>query len=52
MYYRERIINGVLHFKSTPNGKFKKFSKKQLTSRIVKLQNKDIEIPNNYKPFI
>ena len=38
MYYEEKIIDGVLHFKYSPDGKWRKFTDKQLTSKIEKLQ--------------
>jgi len=37
MYYRETIINGILHFKHTPNGKW-----------IRTLSNEDIESVKQY----
>lgn len=40
MYYAEKIIDGVLHFKTTPNGKWKEFSKQSLTDRITILEGK------------
>ena len=45
MYHEEKIINGVLHFKSTPRGKWVEFSKLQLMLRIEEkeLNNKVAE---------
>lgn len=39
MYYREEIIDGILHCKYLPNGKWYKLTDKQLTSKIEKLQS-------------
>jgi hypothetical protein len=40
MYYKEDIINGVLCFKTTPNGEWREFSKENLTKRIKELEEK------------
>lgn len=34
MYYEEKVINGILCYRLTPNGKFKEYTKKELTSKI------------------
>ena len=39
MYYKEEVINGVLCFKTTPNGEWKQFTLEQLTNKIVNLKN-------------
>lgn len=36
MYYAEKIINGVLHFKNTPNGEWIEVSKEKLTYELKK----------------
>ena len=38
MYYEEKVILGVLHFRSSPEGKWMKFGDIQLTERIKKLE--------------
>lgn len=38
MYYAEKIINGILHCKHTPNGKWIELSKERLTHKIVKME--------------
>ncbi len=40
MYYAEKIINEVLHYKTHPRGKWKEMSPKKLTQMILDLQNK------------
>lgn len=34
MYYQERVINGILHFRLTPDGEFREVSKEELTRRL------------------
>ena len=38
MYYVEETINGKLHYRSSPNGKWIEFSSKQLNKRITDLE--------------
>jgi len=38
MYYKEDYVNGVLCCKYSPNGKWIKLTKRQLTLRIIKLE--------------
>lgn len=38
MYYSEKIIDGILHSKSHPNGAYKPLTPEQLTAKIVKLE--------------
>lgn len=33
MYYEEKIINGVLHHRSTPTGLFKPFTPEEMTAK-------------------
>lgn len=35
MYYTEKVINGILHYKTTPTGKWKPVSIEELTRRVV-----------------
>jgi hypothetical protein len=37
MYREEKIINGVLHWRSTPNGEWHKYSDSALTDRVSEL---------------
>jgi hypothetical protein len=34
MYYEERIINGVLSWRNTPDGQWTPFTAKQLTNKL------------------
>ena len=38
MYYDERVINGVLCYRTTPNGCWRHVSAETLTTRLVKAQ--------------
>lgn len=40
MFYEEKIINGVLCFRTMPNTPFVEFSKERLTIRIGELEQK------------
>mgnify|MGYP003692044225 CR=1 FL=1 len=40
MYYAEKIINGVLHYRTHPRGKWREISPLKLTQKILDLQNK------------
>jgi hypothetical protein len=44
MYYQEKIINGVLMFKTTPNGDWKPISPEELTKRLQKLQKVSLDL--------
>ena len=35
MYYEEKVIDGVLHYKTTPSGKWKPLSLEALTKRVI-----------------
>lgn len=35
MYYREEVINGILCFKTTPNGEWKQVSAQEMTTRLL-----------------
>ena len=41
MFYQEKIINGILHFRNSPKGKWIEMTKEQLT-KIITRQNKRI----------
>ncbi len=40
MYYVEKLINGELHYKNTPNGMWFRFSHKMLNDRIIDLEKR------------
>lgn len=40
MYYEEKVIDGVLHWRLTPTDEFKPFTAEELTDRVIKLQGK------------
>lgn len=39
MYYEERLINGILMFRSSPSGKWVMPSMKQLSQRIIDMKD-------------
>jgi len=39
MYYQERLINGVLMYKGTPNGDWKQCSIEKMSERIIELES-------------
>jgi len=43
MYYTEEIINGVLMYKTTPNGAWKQCSIEKMSERIIKMK-KEISV--------
>lgn len=38
MYYAEKIINGVIHFKHTPDGEWREKTPEALTEMVEKLR--------------
>lgn len=44
MYYKERLINGILMFKNTPDGDWKQCSIEQMGQRIIDLENTVIDL--------
>ena len=40
MYYEEKIINGVLCYRTTPDDFFRPLSRERMTERIIDLENK------------
>lgn len=44
MYYREKIIDGILCFQTIPNGKWHQLGLEQLTNRIVNLRKEVDEL--------
>jgi hypothetical protein len=51
MYYVEKIINGILHCKHTPNGKWVELSKEKLTDKIVRMEARLIMERPNQKDY-
>jgi len=51
MYYREKVIDGILCFQTTPNGEWKKLTSEQLTNKIVNLKN-DVSELNKELEFV
>jgi hypothetical protein len=43
MYYEEKIINGILHWRGHPEGEFKPYSIEALSQMVVELQKKERE---------
>ena len=39
MYYKEQLINGIWHYKLSPNAEWKPFSIEQLNDKITNLKN-------------
>jgi len=44
MYYEERIIKGILHYRNLPDGKWCQMSKKELTQKIIDTYNEMEEL--------
>ena len=44
MYYKEEIINGILHYKLTPNGEWQEVSKETLSKRTKEAEAKVWEL--------
>lgn len=44
MWYEERIINGVLCFRGTPNGDWHEFTKESLTKDLIEARKKIEEL--------
>jgi hypothetical protein len=40
MYYEEKVINGILHYRTHPKGKFQPKSLESLTMEILRLREK------------
>lgn len=39
MYHEEKVINGILCYRSTPNGEWEEYSKEWMTKIILKYRN-------------
>lgn len=39
MYYEEKIVNGVLHWRGSPNGEWTAMSAERLTALVLELRN-------------
>lgn len=44
MYYKEKIVNGVLCYKQTPDGEWIEFTKEMLTKRIINLMEENARL--------
>jgi len=44
MYYEEQVIDGILHYKTTPNSKWESFSLTMLTNKYIQAQLQVIEL--------
>ena len=51
MYYREDIINGVLCYKHSPNGKWFEISKEALSKRVIEAE-KELRVLKEYIEII
>lgn len=40
MYYQEQVINGILHYRSSPNSDWIPMSKEKLTKKVLDLKEK------------
>lgn len=49
MYHEEKVINGILCYRTTPTGEWKEFTKQELTERITKYR-KALEDINTLAP--
>lgn len=47
MYYEEKIIDGVLHFKTLPNGSWRQMSLVALTHRVQILEGRIKSLEND-----
>lgn len=46
MYYEEKVIDGILHHRSSPNTEFREMSKQAMTRRIIELQTNANNTPD------
>lgn len=42
MYYEEKLIDGIMHYRSDPNAEFKPYSLKQLSQRYDDMRKRKI----------
>lgn len=40
MYLDEKLINGILHYRTDPNGEWKPYTIEELSARIVKAEKR------------
>lgn len=43
MYYEEKVIDGIMHYRGSPHAQFEKMSEKQMTLKILEYKM-DIKI--------
>jgi hypothetical protein len=51
MYYEEELINGIWHYKTTPNGEWVEMTKEQISERLNKERKRLKELENRFKTF-
>ena len=44
MYYEERVIDGVLHWRGTPSGKWEAMSAERLTAALIEARRKTANV--------
>lgn len=44
MYHEEKIINGVLCYRTTPDSEFREYTKEQLTTIFIEMQRFEKEV--------
>ena len=44
MHYEEKVINGILHHRSTPRGEWVPFTVEQLTKKVKELKKSNAEL--------
>ena len=47
MYYEEQNIGGILHYRTSPKGKWIEMSKEQMTEKIISLKSEISRLINN-----
>ena len=52
MYYEEKIINDILCYRLTPNGKWIEYSLESLSKKYMKVKEMLIELKNHNDTFI
>lgn len=50
MYYEEKLIDGVLHWRGTPDGEWQPMSKERLTALVLELRQQ--RVVNTPMPYV